>query len=186
MSDITIEAPKQKRSYTRKPKVSEPVPEPVPEPVEEVISSPESIILEPSVAIAKRKYTRKPKSPVDETIAISLGRDDPIPQPELSRQTNEPVSVPEKKPRTDKQIAAFNRMRQARIEKQAELESLREFAKEKEKFDKESAKVEKMEEKIVSKASRKPRAPKKLVEEEYEPEPQPIVKVSNIRPIMFM
>jgi len=179
MSDInTIEVPKQKRSYTRKPKVSEPVPEPV---VEEVISSPESIQVEPIVA--KRKYTRKPKSPVDETIT-------PIPQPELIRQTNEPVAtvdptpVEQKKPRTEKQIAAFNRMRQARIEKQAELESLREFAKEKEKFDKEASKVQKLEEKIVAKVTRKPRA-KKLAEEEYEPEPI-IKQVSTYKPIMFV
>lgn len=184
MSDITIEAPKQKRSYTRKPK-SEPVPEPVvqqPIPIEHPVEQ----LVEKPVAIAKRKYTKKikpeeiPESVVEEATPLII----PSP-PELVRQTNEPVSAPEKKPRSDKQIAAFNRMRQARIDKQAELESLREFAKEKEKFDKESAKVEKMEERIVSKAARKPRI-KKLVEEEYEPEPQPIVKVSNIRPIMFM
>ena len=76
-------------------------------------------------------------------------------------------------------------MREARIKKQAELESLKEFAKEKEKFEKESLKVEKLEEKIITKAQRKPRVKKAV--EEYVPEPEHIIRqVSTHKPIMFV
>lgn len=172
----TIEAPKPKRTYTRKPKVVESIIDSVSEPIIEPAS-------EPIVDKPKRKYTRKPKSSVEEGIVSPV--EEIATPPELVRQTNEPVSAPEKKPRTEKQIAAFNRMRQARIDKQAELESLREFAKEKERFDKESLRVEKLEEKIVLKAKRKPRSKKAV--DEYVEEPEHIIKqASTHKPIMFV
>lgn len=180
MSD-TIEAPKPKRTYTRKPKVVESTESVVQEPVEQPV-------VEQPVDKPKRKYTRKPKSPVEEVVETKEEEIAPPPL-ELVRQTNEPVvEVPapvEKKPRTEKQIAAFNKMREARLKKQAQLESLKEFAKEKERFDKESAKVEKLEEKIVAKAQRKPRAKKSV--DEYVPEPEHIIRqVSTHKPIMFV
>lgn len=178
MSD-TIEAPKPKRTYTRKPKVVESIIDSVSEPIIEPAS-------EPIGDKPKRKYTRKPKSPVDDIIVSPV--EEITPPPELTRHTNEPVEVPapvDKKPRTEKQIAAFNKMREARLKKQAELESLKEFAKEKERFDKESAKVEKLEEKIVAKAQRKPRAKKAV--EEYVDEPEHVIRqVSTHKPIMFV
>ena len=65
--------------------------------------------------------------------------------------------VPQKKPRTDKQIAAFNRMREARLKKQTELEHLKEVAKHQILIDKEQKKLEKVEDQILKKkASRKP------------------------------
>jgi len=177
MSD-TIEAPKPKRTYTRKPKVVEPS-------IEEVVQQPiEQPVVEQSVDVKpKRKYTRKPKSSVEEVVESPV---EEIPSPpELVRQTNEPVVPIEKKPRTEKQIAAFNRMREARLKKSQELECLREIAKEKQLFDKETSKVQKLEEKIVAKAQRKPRA--KKVVEEYVSEPEPIIRqVSTYKPIMFV
>jgi hypothetical protein len=171
MSDLTIEAPKPKRSYTRKPKVVDTIIDPVVESIIEPASEP--------VEKPKRKYTKKVKLP-DEVVESPV---EEIPSPpELVRQSNEPA---EKKPRTEKQIAAFNKMKEARLKKQAELESLKEFAKEKERFDKEAAKVEKLEEKIVAKAQRKPRVKKPV--EEYVAEPQPVIKqVSTYKPIMFV
>lgn len=175
----TIEAPKPKRTYTRKPKVVEPTESVVQEPVEQPV-------VEPIGDKPKRKYTRKPKSPVEDIIVSPV--EEITPPPELVRQTNEPVEVTapvEKKPRTEKQIMAFNKMREARLKKQAELESLKEFAKEKERFEKESAKVEKLEEKIVAKAQRKPRSKKAV--EEYVSEPEHIIKqASTHKPIMFV
>lgn len=175
MSDTSIEAPKPKRSYTRKPKVVESAEEVMQQPVEQPV-------VEQPVEKPKRKYTKKTKPTeelepvVEEVITVP---------PELVRTTNEPVAPAEKKPRTEKQIAAFNKMKEARLKKQAELESLKEFAKEKERFDKEAAKVEKLEEKIVAKAARKPKAKKPV--DEYVPEPQPVIKqVSTYKPILFV
>jgi len=178
MSDITntieAQAPKPKRTYTRKPKVVDTMIDPVVESIIEPANEP--------VEKPKRKYTKKTKPTeelepvVEEVITVP---------PELVRTTNEPVAPAEKKPRTEKQIAAFNKMKEARLKKQAELESLKEFAKEKERFDKEAAKVEKLEEKIVAKATRKPKAKKPV--EEYVPEPQPVIKqVSTYKPILFV
>ena len=175
MSDITntIEAPKPKRTYTRKPKVVDTIIDPVVESIIEPASEP--------VDKPKRKYTKKSK-PTEEPEPVVVEEEVITIPPELVRATNEPA---EKKPRTEKQIAAFNKMREARLKKQAELESLKEFAKEKEKFDKEAAKVEKLEEKIVAKAARKPRVKKPV--EEYIPEPQPVIKqVSTYKPILFV
>ena len=141
---------KSKRTYVRKPKVVEPVIE-------------EPIVVEPPVLTRstnieqlnndlpiKRKYVRKVKT-------------DPIPEspPTPKPQTPEPEPEPEpsqqskKKVRSEKQIAAFNRMREARLKKQQELEGLKQFAKEKELFEKENSKVLKLEEKIIRKASKK-------------------------------
>ena len=103
MSD-TIEAPKPKRTYTRKPKVVESTESVVQEPVEQPV-------VEPIGDKPKRKYTRKPKSPVEEVVVSPV--EEIAPPPELTRQTNEPiVDAPapvEKKPRTEKQIAAFEK-----------------------------------------------------------------------------
>ena len=168
MSDTTIElqAPKPKRVYKKKvavpqggPALGGPIPEPVPvapEPIQELPSSPEGSISRPvepeSTPKAKRVYKRK--SPVVETVApVNIHVEVPVEAPlEL------PVVPVTKKPRTEKQIQAFNKMREARIKKQQELEDLKAFQKEQVLLEKEQAKLEKVEEQIIKKkASRKPR-----------------------------
>jgi len=69
-----------------------------------------------------------------------------------------PTMPDTKKPRTEKQIQAFNKMREARVKKQQELEDLKAFQKEQVLLEKEQAKLEKVEEQIIKKkAARKPR-----------------------------
>jgi hypothetical protein len=103
-----------------------------------------------------------------------------------------------KKPRSQKQLDAFNRMREARLKKSAELQELKAFEKEKQLFEKEQLKVEKMEKKIVRKVSR---VPKSSPHPAPAPAPQlPILvpqggpnqprlvpfKETNVRPILFV
>jgi len=184
MSDVeTIQKPKR----TYKKKVVEKVIEvPVIEP-EPVVEQP---VVEPIAETKpKRKYTpRKPKEPTPEP---TIPFHDPIPAPETSSSSDEdaPAPVKEKRPRTEKQIAAFNKMREARLKKQAELEHLKEVAKHQTLIDKEQKKLEKVEDQIIKKkAARKPRAKKEVVEEyleQYVSEPERI-QVSSLKPILFM
>ena len=168
---------KTKRTYVRKPKVVEPV---IEEPI--VVEPP---ILTRSTNIEqlnndlpiKRKYVRKVKS-----------EPEVIPEPEPSKPDTpepEPQQQTEKKPRSEKQIAAFNRMREARLKKQQELEGLKQFAKEKELFEKENSKVLKLEEKIIKKASSKKRVRKQTeYSDEYE---EPCVhQVQTHKNILFV
>jgi hypothetical protein len=147
-----IELPKPKRVYKKKQQVPEPiVPEPVtiaPEPIQELPP------VEPESS-PKPKRVYKRKAPVVETV------------PPVDIPVEVPVEVPlelptvpvTKKPRTEKQIQAFNKMREARIKKQQELEDLKAFQKEQVLLEKEQAKLEKVEEQIIKKkAARKPRA----------------------------
>jgi hypothetical protein len=172
MSDIecseTIQAPPMKRKYTRKPKVvvqEPPVEIPV-EPIEEHVEE----HVKP-----KRTYTRRPKPElIYEPVYEHVSEPEPEPEP-----------VKEKKPRTEKQIAAFNRMREARIKKQQELEDLKAFQKEKDLLEKEQAKIHKLEDKIVK--NRVPKTSKKTqVYNENEPEHIINHKVSTIKPILFV
>lgn len=133
----------------------------------------------------KRKYVRKPKA----TEVIS----EPVPEvviQEVVQEVVEPVVEPvasTKKPRTEKQIQAFNKMREARLKKQTELEHLKEVAKQQVLLEKEQIKLEKVEDKILKvKATRKPRV-KKPKEDAYVSEPEPIIpQVSNLKPILFV
>jgi len=185
-SPETIQAP-IKRKYTRKPKVVD----------DGRFSRPSSgaePTVEPPVGAEikpKRAYVRKskPEIPIHEEPIP----EEPIPEPE---PVPEPVPEPkEKKPRSEKQISAFNKMREARIKKQAELEELKAFQKEKELLEKEQSKIQKIEDKIVARQSKK-RSPKKPKQEQvvrqgaehrsaYD-EPEHIIQVSNNRPIMFV
>lgn len=143
-----------------------------------------------SIEKPKRKYTRKPK----ETPAIESA---PTPEPtiqeptqfihtpETSSDEESPLPAKEKKPRTDKQIQAFNRMREARLKKQSELNHLKELSKQQVLLDKEQAKLEKVEDKIIKqKAKRAPKA-KKEPELEYN-EPAPYHNVTNLKPLIFV
>ena len=210
MSENTIELQviKPKRVYKRKPKetpvdshVSDADSEHSVEPLN--VEVPESV--GPSVK-PKRSYTRKPKVvPLEDVIL------DVPPPPKLVRQSNiiletqlidtppsspkavaEPV-IKEKKPRTEKQLAAFNKMRQARLDKQAELTRLKELEREERRIDSEKVKLDKVTEQVVNKATeiKKKRASRKKVVEEVEPvftEPQkiPIIQEKTIRPILFV
>jgi hypothetical protein len=74
-------------------------------------------------------------------------------------------------------------MREARMKKQAELEDLKAFQKEKDLLDKEQSKINKIEQKIVKK--RQPKTPKqKIIHQESNQEHIP--QVSTVRPILFV
>jgi len=150
---------------------------------------------EPIVEIKpKRKYVRKPKpvgdgfTPAKATEIVPEVVQPVVREPEPIAP--EPEPVPEvastKKPRTEKQIQAFNKMREARLKKQSELEHLKEVAKQQVLLEKEQIKLEKVEDKILKvKATRKPRA-KKPKEDAYVSEPEPIIQVSTLKPILFV
>jgi hypothetical protein len=221
MSDVETSIQKPKRVYKKKivepvvQPIVEPVPEPVPEPVSEkpkrkytprkpkaVRGSASSPTLSDVEQPRKRKYTpRKPKEPTPEP---TIPFPDPIPAPEPQSSSDEDTPAPvvkEKRPRTEKQIAAFNKMREARLKKQAELEHLKEIAKHQTLLDKEQKKLEKVEDQIIKKkAARKPRVTssdaglaserrkKEVVEdylEQYVSEPESF-KVPTLKPILFM
>lgn len=208
MSDIentdsrqSIQAP-IKRKYTRKPKVI--IDEPVKEIVKEIVNEP--IVTEPTEK-PKRKYQRstsKDSSPIQ-----GLSHSSPVVSEPESVSSNEPVlsesssseddvKPKEKKPRTEKQLQAFARMREARLKKQEELQHLKEFQKEKELLEKEQHKVEKLEQKIVARQSKdclaireiKKTQPKKRKEKAVSDDELQHTRisnqVSNIKPILFV
>jgi len=153
----------------------------------------------------KRSYNRKPKVVALEEVILSVP-----PPPTLTRQSNirlttelvdtppsspvpvaEPV-VKEKKQRTEKQIAAFNKMKAARLAKQEELNRLKELEREEKKLDSEKLKLDKVTELVVNKATeiKKKRASRKKVDEPTEDfrEPQQIhiIQEKTIKPILFV
>jgi hypothetical protein len=162
MSEESIQAPK-KRSYTRKPKVVA---------LSEVLSSDSETsttstvsdlsLTPPEQVPQKPKRNYKKKVTVIEPVEISS-------PPVLEKQTNniredtelidsepetEPVKpVKEKKPRTEKQQLAFQKMREARLAKTEELKRLREIEREQKKLEKEEIKLENLNDKILEKAS---------------------------------
>jgi hypothetical protein len=200
----TIEAPKVKRTYTRKPKsVVDPIPT-AESPVSESSTSTELSLTLPEQGPTKPKRTYKKKVAIAEPVVENI----PEP-PELVRQTNrirtttelidtppsspvpETTSLKEKKPRTEKQIAAFNRMREARLAKQAELSKLRDLERHEKKIDSEKRKLDAVTEKIVEKATeiKKKRQSRKKVEVPDSPpmEPQytPLIQETKYRNIVF-
>lgn len=95
----TIELPKPKRVYKKKATAT-------PEPLLPLVVGG----LNPQVA-----------TPIQEPIAIPIPEPIDIPEPPvLTRATNEPTPIKEKKPRSAKQIEAFNRMREAKQKKKQE------------------------------------------------------------------
>lgn len=210
MSENTIELPivKPKRSYTRKPKSQ----------VEPLITSSGGDPLSTTISLdepqcdevptkPKRSYSRKSKCVEPPT--LSLDEPQLLEIPKLVRQTNiivdtqliespptspkcvEPHETP-KKPRTEKQIAAFAKMRDARIAKQAELNRLKDLEKEEKKLDSEKSKLDKVTEQVINKATEiknKRASRKKVVNEPVEDfrEPQQMyIKEKNIKPILFV
>ena len=151
----------------------------------------------------KRSYTRKPKVVALEDVILDVP-----PPPVLTRQTNirlttelidtppsspkavaEPV-VKEKKQRTERQIAAFNKMREARLSKQAELTKLKDLEREEKRIDSEKVKLDKVTEQVLTKATeiKKKRASRKKVEEPVFTEPQhiPIIPEKQYKPLIFV
>ena len=122
MSDESIELPKTKRTYRKKS--ATPIEQPVPSDNLDVL--PHSIDAVEPVVKPRRKYTRKSVAPVvDATESLSEDEHDTvaqllaslnIPEP-LPSHEPEPIQEPStpsnKKPRTEKQIAAFEKMRLA-------------------------------------------------------------------------
>ena len=200
-----IQAPK-KRTYTRKPKVVIQVDE-IPTSEPPVVSDSETsttstdsfslpseqggvrgIPAEQVPQKPKRTYKKKVVEPV---VAVV---DEP---PVLVRQTNEPITSgdngvsPLKKPRTEKQIEAFNKMREARLKKQSELNHLRELEREEKRIDSEKKKLDAVTERVVEKATeiKKKRQSRRKPAEElidtYEPQTIPIIQEQKYRNIVF-
>lgn len=200
MSDTTIElqAPKPKRVYkkSRKDAATSAKSVPVPEPVNEPVTVPEPIMELPLVeteSAPKVKRVYKRKSPVVETVPpVDIPVEIPIEAP-LELPTM-PDVTPQKKPRTEKQIQAFNKMREARIKKQQELEDLKAFQKEQLLLEKEQAKLDKVEDQIIKKKAarspagsllgdRKPRV--KKPESDHEQVPQ-VNNLSTHKVLLFV
>lgn len=210
MSENTIELQviKPKRVYKRKPKETPADIHVSDADSESSVSTPPSLSLEvpESQPIKpKRSYTRKPKVVALDDVILEVP-----PPPTLTRQSNirlttelidtppsspkavaEPV-VKEKKPRTEKQLAAFNKMREARLAKQAELQKLKELEKEEKRIDSEKSKLDKVTEQVLTKATeiKKKRASRKKVEpvEPVLTEPQhiPIIQEKTHKTILFV
>jgi hypothetical protein len=208
----TIELPitKPKRVYKRKPKETPVDVHGSDADSERSVATPPTLSLEvPEVTEPKpkRSYTRKPKVAQPEEIVLSVP-----PPPQLTRQSNirlttelidtppsspkavaEPV-VKEKKPRTEKQLAAFNKMREARLAKQAELNRLKELEREEKRIDTEKVKLDKVTEQVINKATeiKKKRASRKKVVDEVdttdfkEPQQIPIIQEKKFKPIVFV
>ena len=209
MSDNTIELPitKPKRVYKKKPKETPADVHVSDADSERSVATPPTLSLEvPEVTEPKpkRSYTRKPKVAQLEEVLLSVP-----PPPQLTRQSNirlttelidtppsspkavvEPV-VKEKKPRTEKQIAAFNKMKAARLAKQEELNRLKELEREEKRIDTEKVKLDKVTEQVLTKATeiKKKRASRKKVEptEDFrEPSQIPIIQEKTYKPIVFL
>jgi len=207
MSENTIELlpTKPKRVYNRKAK-EVPVESHVSDAdSERSVNTPTTLSLDvpESQPKPKRVYTRKPKvSPVVDEIVpeapivtkqsnIRLTTELIDTPPSSPKVVAEPVK--EKKPRTEKQIAAFNKMRDARLAKQAELTKLKELEREERRIDSEKSKLDKVTEQVINKATeiKKKRASrKKVVVDEEEPvftEPQTnYIREKTIKPIVFV
>ena len=179
---------KPKRTYVRKSKIVIDVPSlceistPLPSPEFE---APPKL---------KRTYTRKPKVAVDDTplpIPVLL-RDPPIllESPPLS-PIADVIPPKEKKPRSEKQIAAFEKMRSARLSKQTELNNLKDLERSQKQLQTEQTKLDKITEKVLIKATQlktKRVSKKKVVSNNEEPvyEPQPNIQETKHKTIVFI
>lgn len=211
MSDESIELPitKPKRVYTKRTKIvidvpaimAEHTPAPLVLPIPELVK--ESYI-EPYVETqvkAKRAYVRKSKldEPVLELTPPSLVRTEtvvfntpPTTDGVLDGLPLVDVIPPkEKKPRTEKQLAAFEKMRSARASKQNELNDLKELEKTQRQLENEQRKLDTVTEKVLAKATElktKRVSKKKVVVEDdgYRTEPESIIREQKHKPIVFM
>jgi hypothetical protein len=198
MSDNEIELPKPKRTYRKKSAV--PIEQPIPSDNLDILTD-NPIAVEPVVK-PKRQYRRKTVAPIvdpneslsedeHDTVAqllASLNIPEPLPSTPVAHEPepSTPPSTPsDRKPRTEKQIAAFEKMRLARIAKSEELKHLKKLEKERKLLDKESEKVSKMETKIVKRRSKK--AVVNSSSDEDIPPPSELVRQVSTRPqILFV
>lgn len=210
MSDNTIELLpiKPKRVYKRKPKETPSDVHVSDADSESSVNTPPTLSLEVPESVGpavkpKRSYTRKPKVVALEEVILEVP-----PPPQLTRQSNirlttelidtppsSPKAVAEpvvKKPRTEKQLAAFNKMREARLAKQAELNRLKELEREEKRIDSEKVKLDKVTEQVLTKATeiKKKRASRKKeiepIEDFREPQQIPIIRETKLKPIVFV
>jgi hypothetical protein len=196
MSDNEIELPKPKRTYRKKSAV--PIEQPIPSDSVDILSD-NPVAVEPVVK-PRRKYTRKTVAPVvdpneslsedeHDTVAqllASLNIPEPLPSTPVAHEPEPSTpSSSDKKPRSEKQIAAFEKMRLARIAKSEELKHLKELEKERKLLDKESEKVSKMETKIVKRRSKKA-VVNSSSDEDIPPPPELVRQVSNRPQILFV
>jgi len=193
MSDNEIELPKPKRTY-RKKSVT---------PIEPSIPMPSvDVLTDNPVAVKPKRVYRRKSAPVVSDPTESLSEDEHDTVAQLLASLNIPDSLPstpvveepelsipstpsDKKPRSDKQIASFEKMRLARIAKSEELKHLKELEKERKLLDKESAKVSKMETKIVKRRSKKAVATSSS-DEDIPPAPELVRQVSTRPQILFV
>jgi hypothetical protein len=188
----TIQAPKRK--YTRKPKVVEPVVEiNVSDSDESSASSSSTLSTDsgmspPPPQKPKRQYKKKtpveiPPPPVLERQTNNIRDETELIDSEPETEVVKPVK--EKKPRTEKQQAAFQKMRDARLAKTEELKKLKEIEKEHKLLEKEQSKLDTITEKVVEKAAAiKQRKTKKPAAEKFDvlPEPQYVPQVQEKKP----
>ena len=193
-----IQAPK-KRTYTRKPKVVIQVDE-IPTSEPPVVSDSETSTTSTDSFVPPEQVPQKPKRTYKKKVVepdVAVVNEPPV----LVRQTNEPKDEPItsgdngvsplKKPRTEKQIEAFNKMREARLKKQSELNHLRELEKEEKRIDSEKKKLDAVTERVVEKATeiKKKRQSRRKPAEElidtYEPQTIPIIQEQKYRNIVF-
>lgn len=203
MSDESIELPitKPKRTYTKRTK-TEPQPSVVPN------ETPLEVVPDISSIKPKRTYTKKIKTEPQpntvvppETISYITDIHELVKEPYLREKTimddtppTSPVDVippKEKKPRTEKQLAAFEKMRSARASKQNELNDLKELEKTQRQLENEQRKLDTVTEKVLAKATelKTKRVSKKKVvidEDGYRTEPESIIREQKYKPIVFM
>ena len=188
----TIQAPKRK--YTRKPKVVEPVVETIVSDSDESTASSSSTLssdsgLAPPPGLPqkpKRQYKKKapateiPPPPVLERQTNNIREDTELIDSEPETEVVKPVK--EKKPRTEKQQLAFQKMRDARLAKTEELKKLKEIEKEHKLLEKEQSKLDTITEKVVQKAQAiKEKKTRKPAAEKFDvlPEPQYVPQVQE-------
>lgn len=217
MSENTIELQivKPKRVYKKKVKETLVVSPQSDADSESSVNTPPTLSLEvpePQPIKPKRSYTRKPKVVALEEVILEVPK--PCVEPHTTRSGGEPrirlttelidtppsspkavvdAVVKEKKPRTEKQLAAFNKMREARLAKQAELNRLKDLEKEERRIDSEKVKLDKVTEQVINKATeiKKKRASRKKVVDEpvedfREPQQIPIIQETKYKPILFV
>lgn len=187
---------KPKRTYVRKSKIVIDVPSlcdistPLPSPD---CVTPQTTNGDLGVSPKKRTYTRKPKCVLPQTTNGELeglpllSRDPPM-------QLSPPISpiadiIPpkEKKPRTEKQIVAFEKMRSARLSKQTELNDLKDLERSQKQLQTEQTKLDKITEKVLIKATelKTKRVSKKKVVSNNE-EPQLNIQETKHKNIVFI
>ena len=207
MSEESIELPitKPKRTYTKKIKTEQQPTTVVP------TETPQELVPDISSIKPKRTYTKKIKTepqpttvvPI-ETISYITEINELVKEPYLREKTvmdDTPPTSPrvdvippkEKKPRTEKQLAAFEKMRLARASKQNELNDLKELEKTQRQLENEQRKLDTVTEKVLAKATelKTKRVYKKKVvviddNDGYRTEPESIIREQKYKPIIFM